>query len=100
MAEFGKLPMELYALKLTLSFQQWSAHLPSWLVNQAVPLSRHLAKQWTNTWHKSTTMWKASLGLAHHGDNPTTSNITFDNIKEAILAKGVELFPSLREETR
>ena len=29
LVEFGELPMELYALKLTISFQQEVAHLPS-----------------------------------------------------------------------
>ena len=78
--------MELYSLKLTLRFQQWLAHLcSSWLVNQAISFSRHLAEQETNTWHKSTTMWKISLGLTHHGDNPITSKIIFDNIKEFFL---------------
>ena len=32
-------------------------------------------------------MWKASWGLSHHGNNPTTLKITFDDIKEAFLAK-------------
>ena len=87
LAEFGELPMQLYALKLTLSFQQWLAHPPSsWLVSQAISLSHHLAEG-TNTWHESTTIWKASWGLSHHGDNPTTSQITFVNIKEVFLAK-------------
>ena len=27
LAKFGKLPIELYTLKLTMSFQQWLAHL-------------------------------------------------------------------------
>ena len=50
LAKFGELPNILYALKLTLSFQQWLAHLPcSWLVSQEVSLSRHLAKQGANT---------------------------------------------------
>ena len=50
LAEFGELPMELYALKLTMGFQQRLAHLPSsWLVGQATSLSRHLAEQGFNT---------------------------------------------------
>jgi hypothetical protein len=86
-AESG-LPMELYAIKLTLSSQQRLVHLPSsWLVNQATSLSRHLDEQGANTWHESTTMWKASWGLSHRGDNPTTSKFTFVNIKEVFLAK-------------
>ena len=28
LAEFGEVPMESYALKLIMSFQQWLAHLP------------------------------------------------------------------------
>ena len=61
LAKFEQLPMELYALKLTMSFQQHLAHLSSsWLVSQATSLSEHLAEQGANTWHKSTTMWKAS----------------------------------------
>jgi len=90
LAEFGELPMELYALKLTMGFQQRLAHLPSSrLVSQATSLSRLLAEQGFNTWHKSTTMWKASWGLSHWEthDNPTTSKITFNDIKEAFLAK-------------
>ena len=88
LAEFGELPMELYALKLIKNFQQQFAHLPSsWLVRQVLSHSHHLAKQRANTWHKSTTMWKASWGLSHRGDNPTTSKFTFVNIKEVFLAK-------------
>ena len=50
LAEFGELPMELYALNLTMSFQQRLAHLrSSWLVSQARSLSQHLAKQGANT---------------------------------------------------
>ena len=85
LAEFGELRMELFAPKLTMSFQEWLAHLPSsWLANQANSLSCHLAEQGANTWHKSTTMWTASWGLSHHGHIPT-SKITFHNMKEGFL---------------
>ena len=61
MVKFEEFPMELYALKQTMSFQQHLAHLPSsWLVSQATSFSQHLAEQQANTLHKSTTMWKAS----------------------------------------
>ena len=59
--KFGELSIELYSLKLMMGLQQRLAHLPSsWVVNQACSISQHLAKQGTRTWHKSTTMWKAS----------------------------------------
>ena len=36
LAKFGELPIELNALKLTMGFQQWLAHLvSSWLVNKS-----------------------------------------------------------------
>ena len=73
-----------------MGFQQWLAHLsPSWLVNKATSLSQHLAEQGFNTWHKSITMWKTSWSLSHWEthDNPTTSKTTYDDIKEACLAK-------------
>ena len=45
-AKFGELPIELYALILSLGFQHRLAHQPSsQLVSQATSLSRHLAKQ-------------------------------------------------------
>ena len=70
--------MELYALKLTLSFQQQLAHLPSsWLVNEVISLSYLFAKQGAKTWHKSITMWMASWGVSHHVDNSTTSKRLF-----------------------
>ena len=50
----------------------------------------HIVKQGANTWHVSTTMY---------GDNPTTSKMTFDNIKEVILAKERNFF-HLSEEPR
>ena len=37
LAEIQRTPIELYALTLTMDFQQRLAHLPSsWLVNQAI----------------------------------------------------------------
>ena len=61
LGEFGELPMKLYALKLTMSFQRQLAHLlSSCLVTQATLLSQHLAEQGPKTLHKSTTMWKVS----------------------------------------
>ena len=52
-------------------------------------LSQHLVKQGFNTWHKLTTMWKASWGLSHQEthDKPTTSKIALDVIKEVFLLK-------------
>ena len=39
-ARFGELPIELYALKLTMGFQQWLTHLShSWLVSKVASLS-------------------------------------------------------------
>ena len=94
LAKFGQLPIKINALKLSMGFQ-WLAHLPSsWLVNQGASLSGHLAEQGFDTWHKSITMWKASMGLYHWEthDNSTTSKITFDDIKEVILAKECNSF--------
>ena len=43
LVKFGELPLELHALKLTIGFQQWLAHVsPSWLVSKATSLSKHL----------------------------------------------------------
>ena len=87
LSKVGELSMELYALKLTLSFQQQLAHLPSsWLVNEVISLSYIFAKQQAKTSHKSITMWMTSWGVSHHVDNSTTSKITLDNIKKAFLA--------------
>ena len=45
LAKFGEFPMEFYAPKLSTSSQQWFARLPSsWIVNQAISLSCHLAE--------------------------------------------------------
>jgi hypothetical protein len=57
-----------------------------WLIKQSHFLIT-LPKQGGNTWHKYTTMWKTHWGLSHHGYNPTSSKITFDNIKEAFFAR-------------
>ena len=67
---------------------------PSWLVSKATSLSRHLAKHGFNTWHKLTTMWKTSWGLPHWSthNNPTKSKITYDDIKEACLAREWKYF--------
>ena len=81
--------MELYALKLTIGFQQHFAHLPSpLLVKQATLLFQHLAKQGFDTLHKLTTMWKASWGLSYWEthDNPSPSKTTFNDLKKASLA--------------
>ena len=70
--------------------QQQLTHVsPSWLLSKATSFSRHLVEHGFNTWHKLTTMRKASRGLSHRGthDNRTTSKITNDDIKEAFLAK-------------
>ena len=50
---------------------------------------QHLAKQGFNTWHKSTTMWKASRFPISLGNpwQPTTSKFVFYHIKEAFLAR-------------
>ena len=45
LAKFGEIPIELYALKLTMGFQQQLTHLsPSWLVRTSTSLSQHLAE--------------------------------------------------------
>ena len=70
LAEFGELFMELYSLKLLMDFQQRFVHLPSsWLVSQAVSLSRHLTEQGANTWHESTTVWISSRGQPNNTQN-------------------------------
>ena len=90
LAEFGELPIELYALKLTMGFQQRLVRLsPSWLVSKAISLFQHLAEQGIKTWYISTTMWKILWVLSYweiHA-NPTTSNTTYVDVKEAFLAK-------------
>jgi hypothetical protein len=89
LAKFEEFPIELYALKLTMGFQQWLAYLsPSWLVNKASSLSQHLAKQGFDTWHRSTSMWKTSL------ENPWQPNHIQNNIwwyQEVFLAKSETL---------
>ena len=78
-----------------MGLHQWLANLPpSWLVSQATSFSPHLAKQGFDTGHKLTTMWKASWGISHGDtcDNPTTSKIAFDDIKEVFHAKKWNIF--------
>ena len=85
-----KFPIKLYALNLTTGFQLRVAHVPSsWLVNHATSLSWHLIEEGFNTWHKLTTIWKATWGLSHWEthNNPTRSKMAFDDVKEAFLAK-------------
>ena len=66
LAEFGELHVELYALKLTMGFQQWLAHLPpSWLISKVAPFSQHLTTQGFKTWHKLATTWKTSWDPSH-----------------------------------
>jgi hypothetical protein len=80
LAEFGELPIEIYARKLVMGFQQWLTHQSSsWLVSKAASLSQNMAKQGFNTWCKSIIMWKTSWGLYHWEthDNPTTSRRYF-----------------------
>ena len=49
LAKFEEFPIELYALKLAMGFQQWLAHLsPSWFVSKTTSISHHLAKQGSN----------------------------------------------------
>jgi hypothetical protein len=102
LAKLGDLLIELYALKLAMGSQQWLACLPSsWLVSQATSLSRHLVEHGFNSWHKSTTMWKASWGPSHWKphNNPTTSKIALNDIKEVYLSKEW-FFSTFREATR
>ena len=67
LVEFGKLLMELYALKLAIGSWQRLAPLPSsWLINQATSLSRHLVIQVYDISYKMTTIWKASWGLLQY----------------------------------
>ena len=74
LAEFEELPMKLYAIKLTIGFQQRLAHLlTSWLVNQATSLSRHHAKQGCDT-----NWWPCEK---HHGDSLNGKPMTPHTIK-------------------
>ena len=94
-AEFKELPLDLYALKLTMGFQQWLAHLsPSLLVSKATSLSQHLAEQGFNTWYKSTIMWRTSWVdlIGNPMTTPTTSKATYVDIKDAFLAKQWNFF--------
>ena len=79
--------MKLYVFKLTMGFQQWLAHLsPSWLVNKTTSLSRRVAKEEFNTWHKSTTMWMTSW-VYFIGKPMTTQPRQKQHMKEVSLAK-------------
>ena len=50
LSEFRELPIEIYALKLTVGFQRRHAHLsPSWVLSITTSLSQHLAEQGLNT---------------------------------------------------
>ena len=88
-AKFGELSMELYAIKLAMGSTPVGP--PTFnLVSLSFP--QHLAKQGVNTWHETATMWQASWGLSHWETHGATSKITFDVIKEAILAKEWNFF--------
>ena len=77
LAEYGERPTDLCFLKLTLRFRQRLAHLPSsWLLSRAISLSRHLVE------HGQTPHINLRPCGKHHGDNPTTSKITFDSIRD------------------
>ena len=85
LGEFGELPIESNTLKLTIGSQLWLVHLsPSWLVNMNI-----LIFSTSNTCHTSTTMWKTSWGLSQWDthDNPSTSNLMYDDIKKVFHAK-------------
>ena len=85
-----ELPVELNALKLTIGFQKWLVHLPSyWLFNQATSLFGHLTKQWFHTWYKTTFIWKASWGLPQRVTHciPTLTKIIFDAIQHVFFPK-------------
>lgn len=56
LAEFGKLPMGLYAHQLTTGSKHWLAHIPSWLSMQVIILSRHLVEQESDSLHKMITI--------------------------------------------
>ena len=102
LVEFGKLPIELYSLKLTMGFQQRLVHLPpSWLVSKATSLFstpgrtkiEHLAQ--INK-HVEDDMGSISLG------NPWQPNHINNNMwwcQRGVFLLRVELFPSRREET-
>ena len=55
---------------------------------------------WICTWHKLTTMWKASWDLSHWEthDNPTSSKITFGDLKKVFLPKERNPFHLLTKE--
>ena len=63
LAKFGKLPTDLYALKLTKGFRQRFTPPPLSVSHSSISFSQHLAKQEFNTTHKLTTMWKTSWGV-------------------------------------
>jgi len=92
--------MRRIAPKLIMGFQQRLAHLsPYWLLTKATSLSQHVAEHGFKTRYKSTTMWKTSWGLCHWKthDSPTTSKITYVDIKEAFLAKEWSSFYPFRK---
>ena len=83
-------------LRPTIGFQQHSF----WLVNRATSISRHLGEQGFNTLHNLTTIW-------HNGTYMNGRPMTIQDhqkshlsISRKLFLLRVELFPSLREETR
>ena len=61
--------------------------------------SCHLVEQGFHTWHKLSTMWKASWGLSRWG-NPTTSKSHSMIPRRLFLAEEWNFLPSLKEETK
>ena len=87
-AKFRELPIELYARKLTMGFQQRLAHLPSsWLVSQAASLSQHrLNKDLTLGTNQQPSRRHYGVYLIGKPTKPTTSKIALNDIKETFLA--------------
>ena len=72
LAKTGELPIEFYALKLTMDFQQRHVHQSlSLIASKATSLSWHIAQ----------------INSSTKDDNPTTSKMTYDGSKKAFLAK-------------
>ena len=80
--EFKELPVKLSALKNSMSFQHWLAHLsPSWLVNIArfntlIQIDNHV---------EDIMGFISNISWETH-DNPTSRNTTYVDIKEIVLA--------------
>lgn len=83
LAEFGKPVIEIYALELTMVFEQRLAHLPSsWLINQATSLPNAVPSK-NLTLGTNRDPCGRHHGVCPIGKSMTISKIAFDDIKEA-----------------